>query len=531
MVDGQQVDFTCFNRCFDITQHPTTMSTGSDYDEKVACRLGQALYHFASVLRIPQAEYLQQFLEENVHLASGSEDEIKVLVFGNMEKFENRWIQIVDQFTEDRKRLQSFHEMDEYLMKMDDLCNKTLKTFEDYMRVPISARSAIKTIIRGIFPIISMPLQWRSLDYFEFYLNQINQDMYDMYEYTRLLEPRYSLGSESNTGGINCEKLHNRLEELETRALHPPSENATSQRKQERYDAITGDLGPEEQQPAQAKTERKELLSKNNIFERDFQWPNSYNVKKPFDADSNASDDLSSTSSAFHFDDATLADEEPLVRGEDDGEEGMPTSGASAFMRNINNHSDPPQPQADSLGMYSDASNRSSLSSRLSPSPPSYHPTSNNASEKSLDLGERFEQDPFFAITTKYINPTQYFLLRRGNCEVPFRVVRGGIKGDVWSFVVNLTYTTEQMRQLLQSCRPTDNEMAEDLVQTLVHHPSSIHKRLIAAEKGGILYKVVDVYIEEEWKFGLERKVTFDVLKSMLGQSLRMEKGSETLWM
>ncbi|KAK0186118.1 hypothetical protein F5146DRAFT_1069342 [Armillaria mellea] len=184
-----------------------------------------------------------------------------------------------------------------------------------------------------------------------------------------------------------------------------------------------------------------------------------------------------------------------------------------------------------SLGTYSDASNRSPLSSRLSPSPPSYYSTSNDAAEKSLGLVERFEQDPFFAITTKYINPTQYFLLRRGNCEVPFRVVRGGIKGDAWSFVVNLTYTKEQMRQLLQSCRPTDNQMAEDLVQTLLRRPSSIHKRVIVAKKGDIHYKVVDVYIEEEWKFGLERKVTFDELKSMLRQSLRMEKGAETLWM
>ncbi|PBK92207.1 hypothetical protein ARMGADRAFT_1013432 [Armillaria gallica] len=505
--------------------------SSSDYDEKVACRLGKALYHFASVLRIPQAEYLQEFLKENNHLASGSEDEIKVLVFGNMEKFENRWCQIVDQFTEDRKKLQSFHEMDEYLMKMDNLCNQTLKTFEDYMLTPISARSAIKTIIRGIFPIISMTLQWRALDYFEFYLNQINQDMYDMYEYTKLLEPRCLLGSESDMGGIDCEKLHNRLEELETRALHPKaSENTTSQRKQEIHDTIIGDLGSEEQQPAQAKSKRKELPSKQNIFERDSKSPDSYDDKEPLDADSNTSDDLTSTS-AFHFDDATLSDEEPLLRGKDNGEEDMPTSGAPAFTRNVNNHSDPPEPQTDSLGTYIDAPNRSRLSSCLSPSPPPYHSTSNNAEEKSLALVERFEQDPFFAITTKYINPTQYFLLRRGNCEVPFKVVRGGIKGDVWSFVVNLTYTKEQMRQLLQSCRPADNKMAEDLVETLFRRPSSIHKRVIATKKGATHYKVVDVYIEEEWKFGLERKVTFDELKGMLRQSLRMEKGSETLWM
>ncbi len=265
------------------------------------------------------------------------------------------------------------------------------------------------------------------------------------------------------------------------------------------------------------------------------------------DPDSNTSDDLTSTS-AFHFDDATLSDEEPLlrsvqtsvisrvapdfhVRGKDDGEEDMPTSGASAFTGNVNNHSDPPEPQADSLGTYSDAPNRSSLSSRLSPSPPPYHSTSNNAAEKSLGLVERFEQDPFFAITTKYINPTQYFLLRRENCEVPFKVVRGGIKGDVWSFVVNLTYTKEQMRQLLQSCRPADNKTAEDLVQTLFRRPSAIHQQVIVTKKGATHYKVVDVYIEEEWKFGLERKVTFDELKGMLRQSLRMEKGSETLWM
>ncbi|KAK0431740.1 hypothetical protein EV421DRAFT_1911608 [Armillaria borealis] len=506
--------------------------SNSDHDEKVACRLGKALYHFASVLRIPQAEYLQQFLKENNHLANGSEDEIKVLVFGSMEKFENRWCEIVDQFTEDRKKLQSFHEMDEYLVKMDNLCNQTLETFEDYMLTPISARSAIKTIIRGIFPMIPMPLQWRALDYFEFYLNQINQDMYDMYEYTRLLEPRYLLGSESDIGGIDGEKLHNRLEELETRALHPKaSENTTSQRKQERFDTIIGDLGSEEQQPAQANSERKELLSEQNMFERDSQSPDSYNDKEPLDVDSNTSDDPTSTS-AFHFDDATLSDEEPLLRGEDDGEEDMPTSGASAFTRNINNHSsDPPEPQIDPLGTNSDAPNRSPFSSRLSPSPPPYHSTSKNAVEKSLGLVERFEQDPFFAITTKYINPTQYFLLRRGNCEVPFRVVRGGIKGDAWSFVVNLTYTKEQVRQLLQSCRPADNKMAEDLVQTLLHRPSSIHKRVIATKKGATHYKVVDVYIEEEWKFGLERKVTFDELKDMLHQSLRMERGSEFLWM
>ncbi|KAK0493354.1 hypothetical protein EDD18DRAFT_1179687 [Armillaria luteobubalina] len=492
------------------------MNTGSDYDEKVA------------FLRIPQTEYLRQFLKENVHLASGSEDEIKVLVFGNIEKFENRWCQIVDQFTEDRRRLQSFHEMDEYLMKMDDLCNKTLKTYEDYMLMPISARSAIKTIIRGIFPMLSTPLQWRALDYFEFYLNQINQDMYDMYEYTRLLEPRYPLGSESNMGGIDCEKLHNRLEELETCALHPPSESAMSQRKQERYDTITGDLGSEEQQPTQAKSKGTKLLSKYDIFKRDSPLSDSNNVKNSLDVDSNTSDDLSSVS-AFHFDDVTLSDEEPLLSGEDEGEEDMPTSGASAFMRNINNHGDPPEPQTDTLGTYSDASNRSPCSSRSSLSPPSYHSTSNKAVGKSPGLVERFEQDPFFAITTKYINPTQYFLLRRGNCEVPFRVVRGGIKGDVWSFVVNLTYTKEQMRQLLQSCRPADNKMPEDLVQMLLYRPSSIHKRVVVAKKDDTLYKVVDVYIEEEWKFGLEREVTFDELKNMLRQSLRMEKGSETL--
>ncbi len=111
-----------------------------------------------------------------------------------------------------------------------------------------------------------------------------------MYEYTRLLEPRYLLGSVSDMGGIDCEKLHDRLEELEyaplfsslltkgtnvqnrTRALHPKaSDNTTSQRKQERHDTIIGDLGSEEQQPAQAKSERKELPSKQNIFERDSQ--------------------------------------------------------------------------------------------------------------------------------------------------------------------------------------------------------------------------------------------------------------------
>ncbi|PBK70141.1 hypothetical protein ARMSODRAFT_956203 [Armillaria solidipes] len=73
--------------------------------------------------------------------------------------------------------------------------------------------------------------------------------------------------------------------------------------------------------------------------------------------------------------------------------------------------------------------------------------------------------------------------------------------------------------------------MAEDLVQTLLRRPSSIHKRVIATKKGATHYKVVDVYIEEEWKFGLERKVTFDELKDMLRQSMRMEKGSEFLWM
>ncbi|KAK0455332.1 uncharacterized protein EV420DRAFT_1694867 [Desarmillaria tabescens] len=498
----------------------------SDHDEKFACRLGKALYHFASFLRIPQAEYLQRFLKENSHLVGGSEDEMKVLFFGSIEKFEDRWCQMVDQFTEDRKKLQSFHEMDEYLVEMDKLCKQTLKTFEDYMLTPISARSAIKTITRGIFPMISARLQWRALDYFEFYLNQINcQDMHSMYEYTRLLEPRRLLGPEPDGSGIDFEILYNRVDELETRALHPKAtENPTTQRRQERYDAVT-DLNAKEKRPAQAQSGGKELSFNHHVFERDFQLAYSNNDKDQLDTDFSTSDNC--TTGVFHFDDATLSDEEPLLREEDAREENEPISRTLTLTRNV---SGSPEPQADPSGAYSDASNCSSLSGCLPPNPPSYHSTSKDTVEKSLGLVERFEQDPFFAISTKFINPAQYFLLRRGNCEMPFKVVRGGVRGDVWSFVINLTYTTEQMRQLLQSCRPEDSEVAEEFMQMFLRRPSSIHKRVIVTKKG-THYKVVDVYIDEEWRFGLERKVTFDELKDMLRQSLRMERGSGSLWM